>query len=189
MAAAMAVRDRDAEMGVTPFPEQRRFVRFQPTPEQRRKVEAYAAVGLPQEQIALVLDIDTKTLRKYFRKELDRGAAEATAKVGGKLFALAMAGDVAACIFWMKARAGWSERVHHHHTAGAGLTHEERLLQLAAEPLEDDAAGDEGVIDGEAAAVPEGGAARRVGEGPGGESAAALGPAAAALAAASGRDA
>jgi len=43
--------------------------------------------------------------------ELDRGGTEATAKVAQSLFRMATEGNnVAAAIFWMKARAGWSEK-------------------------------------------------------------------------------
>ena len=67
--------------------------------------------GIPQEEIATFLDIDPKTLRKHFRVELDRGGTEATAKVAQSLFRMATEGNnVAAAIFWMKARAGWREK-------------------------------------------------------------------------------
>ena len=66
---------------------------------------------MPQDDIATLLEIDAKTLRKHFRRELDRGAIEATAKVGQSLFRMATeGGSVAAAIFWMKARAGWREK-------------------------------------------------------------------------------
>jgi hypothetical protein len=55
--------------------------------------------------------MDAKTLRKHFRPELDRGMVEANLKVGPSLFQLATSGrNVAAAIFWMKARAGWREK-------------------------------------------------------------------------------
>src|SRR3712207_8721938 len=57
------------------------------------------------------LEIDPKTLRRHFRRELDRGTVEANAKVAQSLFNMATQGNsVAAAIFWMKARAGWRER-------------------------------------------------------------------------------
>jgi hypothetical protein len=50
-------------------------------------------------------------LRRHYRKELDRGAVEATAKVAQSLFQMATVDkSVAAAIFWMKARAGWREK-------------------------------------------------------------------------------
>lgn len=84
---------------------------FEPTAEQRRMARAMSGLGLPQDQIALLLEIDPKTLRKHFRDDLDRGMAEANVKVGQTLFGMATTGNnVAATIFWMKARAGWREK-------------------------------------------------------------------------------
>jgi hypothetical protein len=84
---------------------------FEPTEEQRRMVKGMAGFGVPQTDIATLLEVDAKTLRKHFRRELDRGSIEATAKVGQSLFRMATeGGSVAAAIFWMKARAGWREK-------------------------------------------------------------------------------
>lgn len=84
---------------------------FSPSDEQRRTVKALAAVGVPHDAIAGYIDVDPKTLRKAFRLELDHGALEATAKVGQTLFSIATVDrNVAACIFWLKARAGWREK-------------------------------------------------------------------------------
>jgi hypothetical protein len=82
-----------------------------PTEEQRRLVRAMSGFGIPQEQIATHMEMDAKTLRKHFRQELDRGMVEANVKVAQSLFQLATSGkNVAAAIFWMKARAGWREK-------------------------------------------------------------------------------
>ena len=84
---------------------------FDPTDEQCRTVKALSAVGVPQEAIANYLDIDAKTLRKHFRRELDGGMLEANVKVGQTLFSMATVDrNVAAAIFWMKARGGWREK-------------------------------------------------------------------------------
>jgi hypothetical protein len=86
-------------------------VLFQPTEEQRRTAKAMAGFGVPQEDIATFLGIDAKTLRKHFRAELDRGTIEANVKVAQTLFNMATVDkNVAAAIFWMKARAGWREK-------------------------------------------------------------------------------
>ena len=86
-------------------------VRFQPTEDQRRTVRAMAGFGVPHDGIAILLEIDPKTLRRHFRRELDRGSVEATAKVAQTLFQLATVDrNVGAAIFWMKARAGWREK-------------------------------------------------------------------------------
>lgn len=87
------------------------FEAYDPTDEQRRTVRAMAGFGVPQPDIATFLRIDPKTLRKYYRDELDQGVTEANVKVAQSLFNMATKqNNVAAAIFWMKARAGWSER-------------------------------------------------------------------------------
>jgi len=84
---------------------------FEPTAEQRRTVQVLSGIGVPQDQIALIIGVDPKTLRKTCRDDLDRGMAEANTKVAQTLFSMATRGDnTAATIFWMKARAGWREK-------------------------------------------------------------------------------
>jgi hypothetical protein len=83
-----------------------------PDPAGRRQVEAMAGYGIPEADIATVLEIDAKTLRKHYRRELDKGHIKATAKVAENLYRKAT-GDgreaVIAAIFWLKTRAGWKE--------------------------------------------------------------------------------
>ena len=84
-----------------------------PEPSQRRQVEAMAGYGVPEADIARVLCIDPKTLRKHYRDELDTGHIVANAKVAESLFRKAT-GDgrqsVTAAIFWLKTRAGGRSR-------------------------------------------------------------------------------
>ena len=80
-----------------------------PEPQTRRQVEAMAGYGVPERDIARVLAIDPKTLRKHYREELDTGAIKATAKVAEFLFRKATTEGpqcVTAAIFWMKTRGG-----------------------------------------------------------------------------------
>ena len=81
-----------------------------PTEIQRREVSAYAAVGTPHHDIAKLVGIDTKTLLKWYRDELDTGKARANAQVAKTLFQQAIGGNITAAIFWMKAQAGWRDR-------------------------------------------------------------------------------
>jgi hypothetical protein len=53
---------------------------IEPTEDQRRTVRAMSGFGIPHDDIATLLEIDPKTLRKHFRRELDRGSIEATAR-------------------------------------------------------------------------------------------------------------
>ena len=101
--------------------------RYEPTPDQRRTVKTMAGFGIPQEDIAGFLGIGDKTLRRHFREELDRGVTEANAKVAQSLFQMATQGkNVAAAIFWMKARAGWREM----HEVEANVTAEMRTMTI-----------------------------------------------------------
>jgi hypothetical protein len=80
-----------------------------PDPTVRRQVESMAAYGIPEHDIARVVGIDPKTLRKHYRDELDLGETKANAQVAGFLFNSAKSGNVSAQIFWLKTRARWRE--------------------------------------------------------------------------------
>jgi hypothetical protein len=86
--------------------------KLNPTDEDRRLVKSLAAVGTRQEDIARMTHIrSTKTLRKHFREELDRGAIESNANVARTLYQMATSGEhPATTIFWLKSRAGWKDR-------------------------------------------------------------------------------
>jgi hypothetical protein len=83
-----------------------------PEPAGRRQVEAMSAYGVPEADIARVLGIDPKTLRKHYRDELDTGSIKANSRMAENLYRKAM-GDgpqaVTATIFWLKTRAKWRE--------------------------------------------------------------------------------
>jgi hypothetical protein len=85
-----------------------------PEPATRRQVEAMAGYGIPEADIARVIGIDAKTLRKHYRQELDLGHVKANAKVAENLFRKATGEGreaVTAAIFWLKTRARWKETV------------------------------------------------------------------------------
>lgn len=86
----------------------------QPTPETRASVQALASYGIPQKDNAMYHGITEKTLRKYYRFELDIGITTATAAIAGRLFENAtQRADIkasnVACMFWLKCRAGWRD--------------------------------------------------------------------------------
>jgi len=87
---------------------------FVPTELQRGTVKSLAILGHRQEDISIVLGISDRTLRKHFRKELDRGTIDATTQVAASLFKQAREGNVTAAIFWLKCRARWKERPDFH---------------------------------------------------------------------------
>ena len=86
--------------------------RHQPDALHRRQVEALAGYGVPEAEIAGMIGIDPKTLRKHYRNELAYGHVKANAKVAENLFRKATGEgreSVTAAIFWLKARARWKE--------------------------------------------------------------------------------
>src|SRR5882724_5562243 len=96
---------------------------FEPTTAQRQMVEAMAGCGIPETDIAAVVGIAAKTLRKHFRAELATGHIKANAKVAGNLYRIATGNGreaVTAAIFWLKVRAQWKETSVHQHTGADG---------------------------------------------------------------------
>jgi hypothetical protein len=96
------------------------MVLHEPTPETRKLVESTSGLGLPHEQIAMLVGIDDKTLRKHYRTELDLGKAKANGQIAKTLFNKALAGDTASLIWWTKAQMRWSETVKQELTGADG---------------------------------------------------------------------
>ena len=92
----------------------------EPTDNSRLQVETSAGLGLPHEQIAALIGIDDKTLRKHYRVELDVGKAKASANIARSLYNKAMKGDTTAMIWWTKAQMKWSETVKQELTGADG---------------------------------------------------------------------
>jgi hypothetical protein len=83
---------------------------FRPNEQQRQHVRRLKFVDkYTNETIAAILGISEPTLRKHFAWELEHSNAELLADVAGVLHDRAMKGDVTACIFILKTRAGWRE--------------------------------------------------------------------------------
>jgi predicted transcriptional regulator len=76
----------------------------------RAEVTALVSFGVTQEDIAAYLDINPETLRKHYRRELDTGQIRGNASMARRLYKAAEDGSVPAMIFWLKVRAGWTER-------------------------------------------------------------------------------
>jgi hypothetical protein len=100
---------------------------FEPTQAQRTLVESLVAYGIPYLEICrLVINprtkrpINTETLMKHFRDELDVGATKANAKVAESLYTQAIDGNMTAAIWWTKTRMGWKETVRSEHTGTDG---------------------------------------------------------------------
>jgi len=86
----------------------------------RKLVESSSGLGLPHEQIAILVGIDDKTLRKHYRAELDIGKAKANGQIAKTLFSKAVAGDTTSLIWWTKAQMRWSETVKQEVTGADG---------------------------------------------------------------------
>jgi len=110
----------------------------QPLPALCRQVEAMAGYGVPEIDIARVVGIDPKTLRKHYRDELDTGQVKANAKVAENLYRKATGEGreaVTAAIFWLKTRAGWKETSVHEVGGRDGQPIEVEVQEPARETL------------------------------------------------------
>ncbi|RWO25254.1 MAG: RNA polymerase subunit sigma-70 [Mesorhizobium sp.] len=91
----------------------------------RRLVELLGGAAVPQPEICSALRIDQKTLRKHYRRELDRGSAMVEAKLAGNLLRLAGGNDgtaLKAIMFGLQTRFGWSQYVPRPNTSDAGIS-------------------------------------------------------------------
>jgi len=101
-----------------------------PTEESRANVIKFSGAGLIQDQIAVLIGINDKTLRKYYRREIDLGKAKANYKIGGTLFNKAVDGDTTAMIFYLKTQAGWKEKTEIDHSISGGTSKHELIINV-----------------------------------------------------------
>jgi hypothetical protein len=87
------------------------MVEHQPTDKTQAQVQQASGLGLPHDQIAALIGISDKTLRKHYAIELALGKAQASASVAKSLYNKAIKGDTTAMIWWTKAQMKWSETV------------------------------------------------------------------------------
>jgi hypothetical protein len=86
-----------------------------PTPEILEKAESYAALGLTKEQIASCLGIGERTLYEkvhdcpQFAQAIKRGLDKGISRMANLLVKHAEAGNSSSVIFFLKARAKWSD--------------------------------------------------------------------------------
>lgn len=98
--------------------------RIKPTDVDIEKIEQLAGRGFRLDDIAIACEVSTSTLRRWKEQPevanaYKKGRITATNNIAGKLYDLAMDGEVAACIFWLKAQAGWSDRPQPETTSNA----------------------------------------------------------------------
>ena len=100
--------------------------KFEVTPAVLKKVESLASKGMTHEQIAYCLGICVATLSKQkrinaqFLGAIKKGQAKGIEVVTNKLFQNAKSGDNTSIIFYLKNRAGWSDKVTNEHTGQDG---------------------------------------------------------------------
>lgn len=110
-----------AALGLPPIPEPKKRThpggkpQHEPTDLSRKTVALGAFIGYTQEQIARLIDVDVKTLTKYYDDELTRGAEKIGSAVAGNLVSIATQQQdrkaaLTACIFIAKTRLGMRER-------------------------------------------------------------------------------
>jgi len=102
----------------------------EPSDKIRAEVTALKSFGIPVAEIAKYVGIDEKTLRKYYREELDVAEPKANAQVGRFLYHAASgkaldegasySDCVRAAMFWAKTRMQWRETNHHDITNSDG---------------------------------------------------------------------
>lgn len=80
-----------------------------PNDEIRNSVKVLAMAGWTNEEIATNHEVSSRTIKRHYQKELSEGRDIANANVVAALYKNAMKGNVAAQIFWVKARLGWQE--------------------------------------------------------------------------------
>ena len=95
--------------------------------EMLEKVKNLAARGLTQKQIGDAIGISHQTMAKYknknaeFVEAIKEGQALGIAEISNALFDTALSGNVAAQIFYMKNRAGWTDKQEVEHSGGVSL--------------------------------------------------------------------
>lgn len=108
------VKAQPAEAVPTEAEQARYNAPHEPTKTSRALVEMGLAGGFTQEQIARVMGISDKTLRKYYAPEIEDGGATASLRVAGNLFRIATQTSdnkaaLTGAIFWLKSRCRWRQ--------------------------------------------------------------------------------
>lgn len=94
--------------------------KFKPDENVARQVEKLAALGVSQEDAGNILNFSVDTLMRRYAAEWNKGKSVAKAKIAGKLFEKAMAGDSSCIFFWLKTQAGWRDVTRVDHTSSDG---------------------------------------------------------------------
>lgn len=88
-------------------------------------VRRAAEAGLTRDEIARVLGVSSKTIQRRFGKQVAEGNERGVSSIKLKLHQKAMGGNIAALIFSLKNRAGWSDRNTISGPGGGPIQHED----------------------------------------------------------------
>ena len=117
------------------------------TEKELDRLAKVAGYGLTMEQVAGAFGMSRATFYNLMadhpeiRDRLEQGRASAVKTVAGKLYNKAIKGDLAAIIFFLKSKGGFSERhdFNHSHTGGIEINHKvdiatvQRIEQMSPE--------------------------------------------------------
>lgn len=84
---------------------------WNPTDTQRAQVKLWSSGGASVRAIARVMNVDTKTLMKHCRDELDFGMAKGETISAEKLMSMMLGDNITALIWYQKTVLGRTERV------------------------------------------------------------------------------
>jgi hypothetical protein len=87
------------------------MVAFRPTAEQRHMVMVFSSNGAKRALMAEALNINIKTLDKYFYHEMQRGKEHVTMRIGAVVVREALAGNISAARYWLNSHGGLDWRV------------------------------------------------------------------------------
>lgn len=74
------------------------------------EIQELRSRGVSIKDICSLVGITERSARKLYQVELEKGRSLANAAIVGKLYELAMQGNVTALIFWAKTQLGWKEK-------------------------------------------------------------------------------
>lgn len=80
----------------------------EPDLESRAKVTAFSCAGFTHEQVASYLEIDDKTLRKYYKNELEKSKMEKISAISNNVYKMALEGNEKMAEFVLKCQGRWS---------------------------------------------------------------------------------
>ena len=116
---------------------------WKPDPVMIERIREYAKTGSTIEQIAHVVGIGKTTFHKALNEipeivnALKEGRSTAAVLIAGKLYESAKSGNTTAQIFYLKAQAGWKDRVEVSGDANAPVV----IAQGTVRPLNADEVG------------------------------------------------